>query len=59
MSAATRRPLTGEQISAILAVDEPASPTSTRSKRYVRTELRSLTTIWQVRVIDDDGAVVM
>jgi len=28
-------------------------------KRYVRTELRGLSTFWQVRVVDDDGTVVM
>jgi hypothetical protein len=28
-------------------------------KRFVATELRGLSAIWQVRVIDDDGAVVM
>jgi hypothetical protein len=28
-------------------------------KRYVRIELRGMSTIWQVRVIDDNGAVVM
>ena len=28
-------------------------------KRYVRDELRGLSTYWQVRVVDDDGAVVM
>ena len=28
-------------------------------KHYVATELRGLSVIWQVRVIDDDGAVVM
>jgi hypothetical protein len=28
-------------------------------KRHVRDELRGLTTYWQVRVVDDDGAVVM
>jgi hypothetical protein len=28
-------------------------------ERYVATELRGLDVFWQVRVIDDDGAVVM
>ena len=28
-------------------------------KRYVRTELRGLSCFWQVRVVDDTGAVVM
>lgn len=28
-------------------------------KRYVRTELRGMSVFWQVRVIDDDGTVVM